>query len=73
MTSKVIEGFKKSSNFSDNPTLPNTVIYETILIKIYMNANITGAREQNIMKVRVRKKVSILLKAPEAPLFKYVN
>ena len=33
----------------------------------------TGAREQNIMKVRVRKKVSILLKAPEAPLFKYVN
>ena len=40
MTSKVIEGFKKSSNFSDNPTLPNTVIYETIFIKIYMNANI---------------------------------
>ena len=35
--------------------------------------SITGAREQNIMKVRVRKKVSILLKAPEAPLFKYVN
>ena len=33
----------------------------------------TGAREQNIMKMRVRKKVSILLKAPEAPLFKYVN
>ena len=33
----------------------------------------TGAREQNIMKVRVRKKVSILLKEPEAPLFKYVN
>ena len=33
----------------------------------------TGAREQNIMKVRVRKKVSILVKAPEAPLFKYVN
>ena len=33
----------------------------------------TGAREQIIMKVRVRKKVSILLKAPEAPLFKSVN
>ena len=33
----------------------------------------TGAREQNTMKVRVRKKVSILVKAPEAPLFKYVN
>ena len=33
----------------------------------------TGAREQNIMKVRVRKKVSILVKAPEAPLLKYVN
>ena len=34
---------------------------------------ITGAREQNIIKVRVRKKVSIPLKAPEAALFKYVN
>ena len=33
----------------------------------------TGAQEKNILKVRVRKKVSILLKAPEAPLFKYVN
>ena len=33
----------------------------------------TGAQEQNIMKVPVRKKVSILLKAPEAPLLKYVN
>ena len=32
----------------------------------------TGAREQNILKVRVRKKVSIPLKAPEAALFKYV-
>ena len=39
-----------------------------------MNANIiTGAREQNIIKVRVRKKVSIPLKAPEAAPFKYVN
>ena len=34
---------------------------------------IPGAREQNIIKVRVRKKVSIPIKAPEAPLFKYVN
>ena len=40
MTSKVIEGHKSSSNFSVNPTLPNTFIYESILIKNYMNANI---------------------------------
>ena len=40
MTSKVIEGHKSSSNFSINPTLPNTFIYESILIKIYLNANI---------------------------------
>ena len=40
MTSKVIEGHKSSSNFSVNPTLPNTYIYESILIEIYMNANI---------------------------------
>ena len=33
----------------------------------------TGAREQIIIKVRVRKKVSIPLKAPEAALFKNVN
>ena len=33
----------------------------------------TGAREENIIKVRVRKNVSIPLKAPEAALFKYVN
>ena len=33
----------------------------------------TGERKQHIIKVRVRKKVSIPLKAPEAPLFKYVN
>ena len=34
---------------------------------------LTGERKQHIIKVRVRKKVSIPLKAPEAPLFKYVN
>ena len=33
MTSKVIEVYKSSSNFSVNPTL------EPILIKIYMTAN----------------------------------
>ena len=38
-----------------------------------MCSYITGAREQIIMKVRVRKKVSILLKAPEAPLFKFLT
>jgi hypothetical protein len=40
MTSKVIQGHKSSSNFSVNPTLPNTFINESILIKIYMNTNI---------------------------------
>ena len=40
MTSKVIEGHKSSSKFSINPTLPITFIYESILLRIYMNANI---------------------------------
>ena len=38
MALKDIEGHKSVSNFSVNPTLPNTFIYESILIKIYMNA-----------------------------------
>ena len=38
MTSKVIETHKSSPNISVNPTLPNTFIYKSILIKIYMNA-----------------------------------
>ena len=38
MTSKVIEGNQSLSNFSVNPTLPNTLFHETILIKIYVNA-----------------------------------
>ena len=38
-----------------------------------VNSQHTGQRKQHIIKVRVRKKVSIPLKAPEAPLFKYVN
>ena len=39
MTSKVIEGHKSSSDFSVNPTLLKIFIYESILIKIYMNTN----------------------------------
>ena len=39
MTSKVIEGHKSSPNFSVNPTLPITLIYKSILLRIYMNAN----------------------------------
>ena len=39
MISKVIEGHKSSSDFSVNPTLLNIPIYESILIKIYMNTN----------------------------------
>ena len=44
MTSKVIEGHKNSSNFSVNPTLPNSYIYESILLEIYMNANIINTQ-----------------------------
>ena len=44
MISKVIEGYKSSSNFSVNPTLLNIFIYELILIKIYINANIMNAQ-----------------------------
>ena len=40
MTSEVIESHKSSSNFNVNQTFPNTFMYEQILIKIYMNANI---------------------------------
>ena len=44
MTSKVIEGHKSSSNFSVNSTLPKTFIYELILMKIYVNANILNTQ-----------------------------
>ena len=54
MTSKVIEGHKSSFNFSLNPTpsvflefkkiLPNIFIYESILIKIYMNTNVMNTQ-----------------------------
>ena len=44
MITKVIEGHKSSSNFSVNPTLPNKFTYESILIKIYMNANVMNAQ-----------------------------
>ena len=44
MTSKVIEGHKNSFNFSVNPTLPKTYIYESIWIKMYMNANIMNTK-----------------------------
>ena len=44
MTSKGIEGHKSSFNFSVNPTFTNTFIYEPILMKIYMNANIINTQ-----------------------------
>ena len=50
MTSKVIEGHKSSPNFSINPTLPNTFIYESILRKIYMNANIMNMQIFHLFK-----------------------
>ena len=37
MTSKFIEGHKSSSNFSINPTLPNTFVYVLVLMEIYIN------------------------------------
>ena len=42
MTSKVIEGYKSSSFLSYFYLLPNAFIYESILIKIYINANIVN-------------------------------
>ena len=44
MTSKGIEGHKSSFNFSVNPTFTNTFIYEPILMKIYINANIINTQ-----------------------------
>ena len=44
MTSKGIEGHKSSFNFSVNPTFTDTFIYEPILMKIYMNANIINTQ-----------------------------
>ena len=51
MTSKVIEGHKKSSIFPELETiLPNTFIYESILIKIYMNTNIMNTQILKLTK-----------------------
>ena len=44
MTSKVTEGHKSLSNFSVNLTLPNTIIYVSILMKIYINSNIMNSQ-----------------------------
>ena len=44
MISKVIEGHKSSLNFSVNTTLLNTFIYESNLMKIYMNAIIMNTQ-----------------------------
>ena len=41
---KGIEGHKSLFNFSVNPALLNTLIYESIFIKIYMNANIINTQ-----------------------------
>ena len=44
MTSKVIEGHKGSVPLREfKKILPNTFIYESILIKIYMNTNIMNS------------------------------
>ena len=45
MTSKVIEGHKGSVSLREfKKILPNTFIYESILIKIYMNTNIMNTQ-----------------------------
>ena len=49
MTSKVIEGHKSSPNFSINTILPNTFIYESIMRKIYMKANIMNTQKKSLM------------------------
>ena len=46
----VIEGHKRLFNFSVNPTLPNTFIYELILTKVYINANIMNTPIFNLNK-----------------------
>ena len=51
MTSKVIEGHKISSVFLEfKKILPNTFIYESILIKIYMNTNIMNTQIFHLKK-----------------------
>ena len=50
MTSNVIEGHKSLSIFNVNPTLPKTYIYESILIKMYMNANIMNTQIFHLIK-----------------------
>ena len=48
MTPKVIEGHKRSSVFPG--ILPNTFIYESTLIKIYMNAKIMNTQIFHFIK-----------------------
>ena len=50
MISKVIEEHLISSNFRVNRTLPNTFIYELILIKNFINAIIINTQVFNLNK-----------------------
>ena len=60
MTLKVIEGHKSSSNFSVNPTLSNTLINGSILIKIYINANIMNTQIFNLNKYQLKFHLQIV-------------
>ena len=51
MTSKVIEGHKGSVSLREfKKILPNTFIYELILLKIYMNTNIMNTQIFHLKK-----------------------
>ena len=57
-------------------TLHLDYIYITLLNQVltfYSEFKLTATLNEFFMLWRVRKKVSIPLKAPEAPLFEYVN
>ena len=56
MTSKVIEGHKSSSNFSVNPTLPNTFVYVLVLMEIYMNGNFMYTQILHLYKYDLKTK-----------------
>ena len=50
MTSKVIEGHKGSVSLREFKKIPITCIYESILIKIYMNTNIMNTQIFHLKK-----------------------
>ena len=62
-TSNVIEGCKSSSNFVPLFLLPNTFIYESILIKIHINVNIMKTQKFHLNKYDLKANVMKFRKA----------